>query len=76
MRLLISLLVDAVFQALLFVGFAAVCLIDEMRHRPQKSAKLKSPPKHAPDWERNESASRRAELDRLRKAIEDRSRQC
>ena len=76
MRLLIALLVEAVFYALLFAVFAPIWLIDKTRRRPQKSAKLKPRPKHVPDWERNESASRRAELDRLRKAIEDRSRQC
>ena len=74
MRLLIALLVDAVLQSLLFVGIAAIHLIHARRYRPEKSAALKTPPRHVPDWERNESASRRTELDQLRKAIEDRSR--
>ena len=38
------------------------------RKPPQK------PPPHDPDWEQKAEQARRAELDRLRKAIEDRSR--
>ena len=60
--------------ALPFAALAVIWLIEEVRHRPKRSAELKSPPKHDPDWERNEGAARRAELQRLRKAIEDRSR--
>ena len=52
---------------------AVLCLIDARRNRSQKSAKLKSSPRHVPDWERNDTASRRRELRRLRDAIEDRS---
>ncbi|MCY4547536.1 MAG: hypothetical protein OXC28_04135 [Defluviicoccus sp.] len=59
--------------ALPFAALAVIWLVDAARNRPEKSAPLKPPPKHDPDWERNEGTARRAELDRLRKAIEDRS---
>ena len=69
---------NAAFWIVLALPFAAVAVIwmvDEARNRPEKSAPLKPPPKHEPDWERNEGTARRVELDELRKAIEDRSRQ-
>ena len=62
--------------ALLAALAAGIFLIREIRnHRPEKSAPLKPAPKREPDWERNEGTARRAELDELRKSIEDRSRQ-
>lgn len=62
--------------ALLAAVGAGILLVRETRkHRPEKSAPLKPTPKHEPDWERNERTARRAELDELKKAIEDRSPQ-
>ena len=60
--------------ALPFAALADIWLVAATRDQPKESAELKPPPKHAPDWERNEGAARREELDRLRKAIEDRAR--
>lgn len=59
--------------ALPFMAAAVLWLIATREDRSEKSAALKSPPKQVPDWERNESASRRAELNRLREDIESRS---
>ena len=61
--------------ALPVAAIAVIWLVEEARNRPEKSAPLKPTPKHQPDWERNEGTARRAELDELRKVIEDRSRQ-
>ena len=64
----------------LFVGGMALWALGyvDVWGNPTDPASRKSPekpkPSHDPDWEQKAEQSRRAELGRLRKAIEDRSR--
>lgn len=68
--------------AVIFVGAMAAWALgyvdfwgnptDPADQKPREKPK----PRYDPDWERKAEHARRAELDALRKAIEDRSQQC
>lgn len=65
--------------AVIFVGGMAMWALGhvDIWGNPTDPASRKppeKPPPHDPDWERKAEQRRRAELDELRKAIEDRSR--